>query len=62
MKKNSIKYFFVSILFIILFFNLINGRLIDNPQITLITNIGIVLAALFFIGLRFSKRTKKTKK
>ncbi len=59
MKKNSIKYFFVSILLVILVFNLLNGRIIDNPQITLITNIALVLAALFFIGLRFSKKTDK---
>jgi uncharacterized membrane protein len=59
MGKNAIKYFFSVILLLIVVVNFLNGRIINNPQIILVTNISLVLAALFFIGLRFSKRTNK---
>jgi len=57
--KKSIKYFLMSFMIIVIILNLLNGRVIDNERLTLAVNIAIVLTALFFIGLRFSKRKRK---
>lgn len=55
----SIKYFLMSFMIIVIILNLLNGRVIDNERLTLAVNIAIVLMALFFIRLRFSKRKRK---
>lgn len=59
MIKKSIKYFLMSFMIIVIILNLLNGRVIDNERLTFAVNIAIVLMALFFIGLRFSKRKRK---
>lgn len=59
MIKKSIKYFLLSFMLIVLILNLLNGRVIENERLTLAVNIAIVLMALFFISLRFSKRKRK---
>ncbi len=59
MIKKSIKYFLMSFMIIVIILNLLNGRVIDNERLTFAVNIAIVLTALFFIGLRFSKRKRK---
>ena len=59
MIKKSITYFLISFMMIVLILNLLNGRVIENERLTLAVNIAIVLMALFFIGLRFSKRERK---
>lgn len=59
MIKKSIKYFLLSFMLIVLILNLLNGRVIENERLTLAVNIAIVLMALFFISLRFSKRERK---
>lgn len=59
MIKKSIKYFLLLFMLIVLTLNFLNGRVIDNERLTLAVNIAIVLMALFFIGLRFSKRKRK---
>jgi len=59
MIKKSIKYFLLSFMLVVLILNLLNGRVIENERLTLAVNIAIVLMALFFIGLRFSKRKRK---
>lgn len=55
----SIKYFLMSFMMIVIILNLLNGRVIDNERLTLAVNIAIVLMALFFFRLRFSKRKRK---
>lgn len=59
MIKKSIKYFLLLSMLIFLTLNFLNGQVIDNERLTLAVNIAIVLMALFFIGLRFSKRKRK---
>jgi len=59
MIKKSIKYFLLSFMLIVLTLNFLNGQVIDNERLTLAVNIAIVLMALFFISLRFSKRKRK---
>lgn len=59
MIKKSIKYFLLSFMVIVIILNLLNGQVIDNERLTLAVNIAIVLMALFFISLRFSKRKRK---
>jgi len=59
MIKKSIKYFLLLFMLIVLTLNFLNGRVIDNERLTLAVNIAIVLMALFFISLRFSKRKRK---
>lgn len=59
MIKKSIKYFLLLFILIVLTLNFLNGQVIDNERSTLAVNIAIVLMALFFIGLRFSKRKRK---
>ena len=59
MIKKSIKYFLLSFMLLVLILNLLNGRVIENERLTLAVNIAIVLMALFFICLRFSKRKRK---
>ncbi len=59
MIKKSIKYFLLLFMLIVLTLNFLNGQVIDNKRLTLAVNIAIVLMALFFIGLRFSKRKRK---
>jgi len=59
MIKKSIKYFLLSFMLVVLILNLLNGRVIENERLTLAVNIAIVLMALFFISLRFSKRKRK---
>lgn len=59
MIKKSIKYFLLSLMLIVIILNLLNGRVIENERLTLAVNIAIVLMALFFISLRFSKRKRK---
>ncbi len=59
MIKKSIKYFLLSFMLIVIILNLLNGRVIENERLTLAVNIAIVLMALFFIRLRFSKRKRK---
>lgn len=59
MIKKSIKYFLLLFILIVLTLNFLNGRVIDNERLTLAVNIAIVLMALFFISLRFSKRKRK---
>ncbi|KNH35728.1 hypothetical protein ACS74_07600 [Exiguobacterium acetylicum] len=59
MIKKSIKYFLLSFMLIVIILNLLNGRVIENERLTLAVNIAIVLMALFFISLRFSKRKRK---
>lgn len=59
MIKKSIKYFLLSFMLVIIILNLLNGRVIENERLTLVVNIAIVLIALFFISLRFSKRKRK---
>lgn len=59
MIKKSIKYFLLSFMLIVLTLNFLNGQVIDNKRLTLAVNIAIVLMALFFISLRFSKRKRK---
>jgi len=44
---------------LVIILNLLNGRVIENERLTLAVNIAIVLMALFFISLRFSKRKRK---
>lgn len=56
MIKKSIKYFLLSFMMLVIILNLLNGRVIDNERLTLAVNIAIVLMAIFFISLRFSKR------
>lgn len=56
MIKKSITYFLISFMMIVIILNLLNGRVIDNERLTLALNIAIVLMAIFFISLRFSKR------
>ncbi len=59
MIKKSIKYFLLSFMLIVIILNLLNGRVIENERLTLAVNIAIMLMALFFISLRFSKRKRK---
>jgi len=59
MIKKSIKYFLLLFILIVLTLNFLNGQVIDNKRLTLAANIAIVLMALFFISLRFSKRKRK---
>ncbi|AHA31388.1 hypothetical protein RSA11_07020 [Exiguobacterium indicum] len=59
MIKKSIKYFLLSFMLLVIILNLLNGRMIENERLTLAVNIAIVLMALFFISLRFSKRKRK---
>ena len=59
MIKKSIKYFLLLFMLIVLTLNFLNGQVIDNKRLTLAANIAIVLMALFFISLRFSKRKRK---
>ncbi|KQS45264.1 hypothetical protein ASG02_04280 [Exiguobacterium sp. Leaf196] len=59
MIKKSIKYFLLLFMLIFLTLNFLNGQVIDNERLTLAVNIAIVLMALFFISLRFSKRKRK---
>ncbi len=59
MIKKSIKYFLLSFMMLVIILNLLNGRVIENERLTLAVNIAIVLMALFFISLRFSKRKRK---
>ncbi|GEM_PF-644645 len=59
MIKKSIKYFLLSFMLIVIILNLLNGRVIENERLTLAVNIAIVLMALFFISLRFSKQKRK---
>ncbi|KQS18781.1 hypothetical protein ASF99_02530 [Exiguobacterium sp. Leaf187] len=59
MIKKSIKYFLLSLMMLVIILNLLNGRVIENERLTLAVNIAIVLMALFFISLRFSKRKRK---
>ncbi len=59
MIKKSINYFLLSFMLIVIILNLLNGRVIENERLTLAVNIAIVLMALFFIRLRFSKRKRK---
>lgn len=59
MIKKSIKYFLLSFMLIVIILNLLNGRVIENERLTLAVNIAIMLIALFFISLRFSKRKRK---
>ncbi len=59
MIKKSIKYFLLLFMLIVLTLNFLNGQVIDNERLTLAVNIAIVLMALFFISLRFSKRKRK---
>lgn len=59
MIKKSIKYFLLLFMLIVLTLNFLNGQVIDNKRLTLAVNIAIVLMALFFISLRFSKRKRK---
>ena len=59
MINKSIKYFLLSFMLIVIILNLLNGRVIENERLTLAVNIAIVLMALFFISLRFSKRKRK---
>lgn len=59
MINKSIKYFLLSFMLLVIILNLLNGRVIENVRLTLAVNISIVLMALFFIGLRFSKRKRK---
>jgi len=56
--KKSIKYFLLLFILIVLTLNFLNGQVIDNERLTLAVNIAIVLMALFFISLRFSKRKR----
>ena len=58
MIKKSIKYFLLLFMLIVLTLNFLNGQVIDNKRLTLAVNIAIVLMALFFISLRFSKRKR----
>ncbi len=58
MIKKSIKYFLLLFILIVLTLNFLNGQVIDNERLTLAVNIAIVLMALFFISLRFSKRKR----
>ncbi len=59
MIKKSIKYFLLAFMMLVIILNLLNGRVIENERLTLAVNIAIVLMALFFISLRFSKRKRK---
>ncbi len=59
MIKKSIKYFLLSFMLIVIILNLLNGRVIENERLTLAVNIAIMLMALFFISLRFSKQKRK---
>lgn len=59
MIKKSIKYFLLSLMLLVIILNLLNGRVIENERLTLAVNIAIMLMALFFISLRFSKRKRK---
>ena len=59
MIKKSIKYFLLSFMMLVIILNLLNGRVIENERLTLAVNIAIMLMALFFISLRFSKRKRK---
>lgn len=59
MIKKSIKYFLLLFMLIVLTLNFLNGQVIDNKRLTLAVNIAIVLMALFFISLSFSKRKRK---
>lgn len=56
MIKKSIKYFLLLFMLIVLTLNFLNGQVIDNKRLTLAVNIAIVLMALFFISLRFSRK------
>ncbi|AOT00566.1 hypothetical protein ESP131_09975 [Exiguobacterium sp. U13-1] len=59
MINKSITYFLLSFMLLVIILNLLNGRVIENERLTLAVNIAIVLMALFFISLRFSKRKRK---
>ncbi len=59
MIKKTIKYFLLAFMMLVIILNLLNGRVIENERLTLAVNIAIVLMALFFISLRFSKRKRK---
>lgn len=59
MINKSIKYLLLSLMLLVIILNLLNGRVIENERLTLAVNIAIVLMALFFISLRFSKRKRK---
>ncbi|HCD60045.1 MAG TPA: hypothetical protein DEQ31_12330 [Exiguobacterium sp.] len=59
MINKSIKYFLLSFMLLVIILNLLNGRVIENERLTLAVNIAIVLMALFFISLRFSKQKRK---
>lgn len=59
MIKKIHKILFMLFMLIVLTLNFLNGQVIDNKRLTLAVNIAIVLMALFFISLRFSKRKRK---
>jgi len=59
MINKSIKYFLLSFMLLVIILNLLNGRVIEIERLTLAVNIAIVLMALFFISLRFSKQKRK---
>lgn len=59
MRFNYIKFIFIAILMAIIIVNFLNGRVIHDPQVILVTNISLVMVALFFIVLRFSKAKKR---
>ncbi len=62
MKKISTN-IFILILMLVLIFNLLDNRIIQNSQISTFINISfLILAIVFIIGYIFSKNNKKNKK
>ncbi len=59
MKKISTN-IFILILMLVLIFNLLDNRIIQNSQISTFINISfLILAIVFIIGYIFSKNNKK---
>ncbi len=59
MKKNSTN-IFILILMLVLIFNLLDNRIIQNSQLSQFINISfLILAIVFVIGYIFSKNNKK---
>ncbi|PNZ95490.1 hypothetical protein CD148_04255 [Staphylococcus delphini] len=57
--KKYITNAFIILILIILSFNLIEGRLIDNKNFSLITNIGFFIISIIFIILYITPNKKK---
>ena len=50
------RYVWSYLLFGLIVLNVLNGRVIDNPSLTLVTDIALVGVAILFIGLMIRRK------